>query len=405
MRRILPAFRPGVSSVEGMELAIGWDAPISLPSVGWDTVGLPIARRSHTPSFERLDVGSMTVMCPFCGAHHWMKERITKSSDAYPQFSTCCQRGQVDLPLKPNPPSFLMNVLEGVDNQLKEFHENIRQYNMSLAFTSLGVAEDRLVNRRGGWVLRISGELYHLIGSLHPNDGVVPSYAQLYIYDSHVALHHRMNRNSNLRVDTMATLQTMLLSSHRYAHEFRHAYEILRDHSDAPDAVIRLRVMPGQSSGAYAAPTSDEVAVILPGDGQHPNVVISSFALAPLTQAPLRGSTMGIPLTPHYIMSSFSPMVLMAGTETCITVFVQVRMYLLKGTHAVFLKLNFLHFAYIPMHANTQQFIEVAVCFSSMLSTCGHLLIKHVSHSSDSTKENYVRLFTVAFRTGLTWMK
>ena len=54
------------------------------------------------------------------------------------------------------------------DDDAKEFRTHIRQYNMALAFTSLGVTEDRNVNRRGGWVFRIEGELCHLIGSLRP---------------------------------------------------------------------------------------------------------------------------------------------------------------------------------------------------------------------------------------------
>src|SRR4051794_40634408 len=147
------------------------------------------------------------------------------------------------------------------DSQSIEFRQNIRQYNMSLAFTSLGVTEDRLVNRRGGWVFRISGELCHLVGSLRPDDGVPPAYAQLYIYDSQLALHQRMNRNNNLREDTMNSLQIMLLRHHRYAHDFRQAYDVLCDYPDAPNAEVRLRVMPGQVSHIYANPTSDEVAV------------------------------------------------------------------------------------------------------------------------------------------------
>jgi hypothetical protein len=141
---------------------------------------------------------------------------------------------------------------------------------MALAFTSLGVTEDRLVNRRGGWVFRISGQLCHLIGSLRPNDGENPAFAQLYIYDPQIALHQQMNCNDNLRGDTMNSLQAMLLTCHRYAPEFRHAYEVLSSHPDAPNAIVRLHVMPGPTSGVYAAPTADEVAVILPGDGTAP---------------------------------------------------------------------------------------------------------------------------------------
>src|SRR4051794_32956455 len=94
-----------------------------------------------------------------------------------------------------------------------------------------------------------------------------PSYIY---YDSQLALHQRLNRNDNLREDTMISLQAMLLANHRYSHDFRQAYEILRGYPDAPDAVVRLRVMPGRTSGVYASPVSDEVAVILPGDGTVP---------------------------------------------------------------------------------------------------------------------------------------
>jgi hypothetical protein len=79
-----------------------------------------------------------------------------------------------------------------------------------------------------------------------------------------------MNRNTNLCQDTMSELQTMLLSHHDYATQFCHASDVLRDHPDAPDASVRLWVVPGQSSSQYALPTSDEVAVILPGDGTAP---------------------------------------------------------------------------------------------------------------------------------------
>ena len=43
---------------------------------------------------------------------------------------------------------------------------------MALAFTSLGVTEDRLVNCRGGWVFHVQGESSHLIGLLQSNEGV-----------------------------------------------------------------------------------------------------------------------------------------------------------------------------------------------------------------------------------------
>ena len=135
----------------------------------------------------------MNIRCLYCGAYHWLQKKVSTSTSSQPIFSTCCQKGAVSLPFLPNPPVFLRGVLEGEDRRSIEFHENIRQYNMALAFTSLGVKEDRLVNRWGGWVFRISGELCHLIGSLCPDEDKPLSYAQLYIYDSRLALQQHMN--------------------------------------------------------------------------------------------------------------------------------------------------------------------------------------------------------------------
>jgi len=80
-----------------------------------------------------------------------------------------------------------------------------------------------------------------------------------------------MNRNGNLDQTTMQSLQTMLLESHQYSHEFKHVFEILNDYSDVPDASIRLRVMPGQDERRYNLPSTDEVAVILSSDGTSPD--------------------------------------------------------------------------------------------------------------------------------------
>ena len=121
--------------------------------------------------------------------------------------------------------NLLFNLFESDAADGKEFRSNTRQYNMALAFTSLGVTEDKNINRRGGWVFRIHGELCHLIGSLRPDEDDVPSYAQLYIYDARMVLAQRQDRNNNLSPRTMQSLQTMLLNSHPYANILKHAYE------------------------------------------------------------------------------------------------------------------------------------------------------------------------------------
>ena len=128
----------------------------------------------------------MNVLCPECYAFHFCNEQAFNG-----HFGTCCDGGQVQLPLLSNPPRVLSGLYEGDDAAANEFRANITQYNAALAFTSLGVDElDYSINHYGSrnWVFRIHGNLYHLSGALEPPPGEPPTYAQLYFYDPTVAL-------------------------------------------------------------------------------------------------------------------------------------------------------------------------------------------------------------------------
>ncbi|THH29066.1 hypothetical protein EUX98_g5120 [Antrodiella citrinella] len=202
-----------------------------------------------------------------------MAERLANSSDVSPRFGMCCNSGKVDLPLLPDPPQALKDLLDGRNEQSKDFREQIRQYNAALAFTSLGVQIDRSVlDGHGPYVFRIHGELCHRIGSLLPSENEQPVYAQLYIHDPRDALQQRLSNNTNLRADTMEVLQTLLNDHHQYARAYKHAFEVLQQQarrSDQPlDISIRLRFQATQDRRRYNLPTADEVAVVLPGDGE-----------------------------------------------------------------------------------------------------------------------------------------
>lgn len=155
----------------------------------------------------------------------------------------------------------------GSSSQAKEFRDHIWEYNRTLAFTSLGVEEDYSVNDgRGPPMFRILGKLCHHIGSLLPPPDCTPSYAQLYIYDPHEALHHYMD--NPLREDTMELLQSALHENNCYARLFLHAWEILHDEPvDVDDMSVRLRVQSGTDQRQYNLPMVDEVAVIVPNEG------------------------------------------------------------------------------------------------------------------------------------------
>ena len=52
-------------------------------------------------------------------------------------FSVCCGNGNMKLPPLKDPPDLLKNLLTGNTQRHKQFCENIRAYNSSLAFASL----------------------------------------------------------------------------------------------------------------------------------------------------------------------------------------------------------------------------------------------------------------------------
>lgn len=92
------------------------------------------------------------------------------------------------------PPKLIFNLFYGGNKKSKHFLQNIRSYNNMFCFTSMGGKIDRSVNTgRSAPVFKMHGQNYHLIGSLLPQDGFSPRFAQLYIYDTQNEVANRMN--------------------------------------------------------------------------------------------------------------------------------------------------------------------------------------------------------------------
>jgi len=53
----------------------------------------------------------MNILCHYCGARHWIQERLTRSTVANPIFTTCCKEGEVDLPVYSLLPKYLQDLL------------------------------------------------------------------------------------------------------------------------------------------------------------------------------------------------------------------------------------------------------------------------------------------------------
>lgn len=125
----------------------------------------------------------------------WYQEKSRKDRNTEaPLFSLCCSNGNITLPPPRHPPEALANLFYNKDAKSKHFLANIRAYNMMFSFTSMGGRIDHSVNQgRGPYCFKIHGQNYHRIGSLLPDEGSTPKFAQLYIYDTEHEVQNRMN--------------------------------------------------------------------------------------------------------------------------------------------------------------------------------------------------------------------
>lgn len=122
-------------------------------------------------------------MCGSCSTYMWWDERSDKQrTTSKLNFSLCCMKGKLSLPKSRDPPSILSNFIFNQDPTSKHFQEQIRSYNMMFSFTSLGgKIETSINNGAAPYTFLLHGQNYHLLGSLLPEDGSSPKFAQLYI--------------------------------------------------------------------------------------------------------------------------------------------------------------------------------------------------------------------------------
>src|SRR5213075_3118151 len=97
----------------------------------------------------------LTFSCPHCNALHLKEEGLQKSTRTNPKFSMCCSQGTVQLPIASDTPEPIRVLLTETrvnangkvvwTDRTAHFHQHIRSYNNSVAFTSLGTKLDRAI--------------------------------------------------------------------------------------------------------------------------------------------------------------------------------------------------------------------------------------------------------------------
>ncbi|XP_035835715.1 uncharacterized protein LOC110897674 [Helianthus annuus] len=229
-------------------------------------------------SKDYLDHGDQCVTCEVCNAKLWNAEKGRgRRKDGKMCYFLCCSYGIVELPDYKDARGSYRILFSNKNKESKHFLKSIRRYNSMFAFTSMGGKVDSTVNRGNApFCFRISGENYHTIGSLMPNNGAQPKFCQLYIYDTENELSNRQaifSRSEDASSSYSATLDRKLIEHIKDVldndNELVKTYRRVRDSlQDSPHVNLKLRLIGTREKDGrtYNLPTAGEIAALIVGD-------------------------------------------------------------------------------------------------------------------------------------------
>jgi hypothetical protein len=149
----------------------------------------------------------------------------------------------------------------------------IRSYNSLFAFTSFGASIDKTINNgTTPYVFKINGVVHHRIGTLLPQRGTQPKFAQLYTYDME---HETQNRLGMFETDDGAggqpdpeialSLLDMLNENNSLVKAFRYARERLEREGDQK-ITLKFLGCNTRHDVQYNLPSNGEIAAIIVAD-------------------------------------------------------------------------------------------------------------------------------------------
>ncbi|ONM34067.1 Helicase [Zea mays] len=209
---------------------------------------------------ERSYYGGPEHVCPYCHAVFWFQERVKSDSCSTQRkivYNLCCRGGKVNLKPFERPPPLLVDLLR---------------------FDG-GASIDKTINNgTAPYVFKINGVVHHKIGTLLPQRGTQPKFAQLYTYDTK---HETQNRLGMFETDDGAgghpdpeiasSLLDMLNENNSLVKAFRYVRERLEREGDQK-ITLRLLGCNTRHDVQYNLPSNGEIAAIIVGDyttGEH----------------------------------------------------------------------------------------------------------------------------------------
>jgi len=224
----------------------------------------------------------MSISCSKCTAPYWLDERTAEhpSTKQNPLFNTCCNNGDVSIPLMKALLTLLHSLLYNQTSTSHHFRNHIRKYNSALAFVSPKYQASNLTSQ-GLQYFQIHGVLYHLTRPLEHSMNTRPQFAQIFLSDPDDAIEQLSIRPGGYvlpSVIDIVHLRQLLEILHEYnpfVTIYRTAYErkqqALSQLSQNNMQIIlnprmELLITKGLDQRLYNLPTTNEVAIIIPDE-------------------------------------------------------------------------------------------------------------------------------------------
>ncbi|KAK9666569.1 hypothetical protein RND81_14G194600 [Saponaria officinalis] len=173
---------------------------------------------------------------------------------AFESLHFCYGNGQIKLPENEYPPE-LAHLFTSKEEYAIHFRKYACLYNNLFAFSSIGGNFD-VNTKKGIYVLKLHGQIYHNVPSLIPSDAQ-HRYLQLYFYDGQHEAENRLACFPELHKNVIDILMH-ITQTNPYAKFFRTLKEL--EINEETKIIINRNTVLDQR--VYNAPASDEVAVI-----------------------------------------------------------------------------------------------------------------------------------------------
>ncbi|XP_071704647.1 uncharacterized protein [Rutidosis leptorrhynchoides] len=232
------------------------------------------------------DSGDCTSVCMQCGALFWRAEHVKSYfRDKHLHYHHCCENGRFYLPRYEDPPAEFKRLLE-----VPAFVDNVRAYNQMFSMTSFGARIDETVNNgHSPYIFKISGQIYHWLGSLCPEQGSPPGFCSFTFMIRITKLKTEWailgGRDSGRLSEVVVTQLVKLLDlNNALVKLFRTARDKCAG-SEVPTFKVCLYSLSGSSQ--HALPTSDAIGAIVFDSGPQ-SISDYDVIIEPRSQLPRR---------------------------------------------------------------------------------------------------------------------